>query len=116
LIDNGRTNLLAANPQKEALACIRCGACLNACPVYKNIGGHTYKSPYNGPIGSVITPFFKGFEETVHLSYATSLCGSCTSVCPVKIPIHDLIASKQASLCGELPDTEIGEDDLELLC
>jgi L-lactate dehydrogenase complex protein LldF len=91
LIDNGRTKLLAANPQKEALACIRCGACLNACPVYKNIGGHTYKSPYNGPIGSVITPFFKGFEETVHLSYATSLCGSCTSVCPVKIPIHDLL-------------------------
>ncbi|MEA3497295.1 MAG: lactate utilization protein B [Bacteroidota bacterium] len=91
LIDNGRTNLLAQEKQKEALACIRCGACLNACPVYKNIGGHTYKTPYNGPIGSLITPFLKGFEDFAHLSYATSLCGACTDVCPVKIPIHKLL-------------------------
>ncbi len=91
LIDNGRSTLLATDPQREALACIRCGACLNTCPVYKNIGGHTYKTPYNGPIGSVITPYIRDFEENIHLSYATSLCGSCSSVCPVKIPIHDLL-------------------------
>ncbi|MBT3800869.1 MAG: iron-sulfur cluster-binding protein [Bacteroidetes bacterium] len=91
LLDNGRTNLLAAPDQKEALACIRCGACLNACPVYKNIGGHTYNTVYNGPIGAVITPFMKGFDEFAHLSYATSLCGSCSSVCPVKIPLDDLL-------------------------
>ncbi|NLJ06456.1 MAG: iron-sulfur cluster-binding protein [Sphingobacteriales bacterium] len=91
LLDNGRTNLLANPDLKIALACIRCGACLNACPVYKNIGGHTYKSAYNGPIGSVITPYLKGFEDYIHLSYATSLCGNCTAVCPVKIPIHELL-------------------------
>lgn len=91
LIDNGRSRILGHEHQREALACIRCGACLNACPVYKNIGGHTYKSPYNGPIGSVITPYIRGFEENIHLSYASSICGACSSVCPVKIPIHNLL-------------------------
>ena len=91
LLDNGRTNLIASNEQKEALACIRCGACLNACPVYKNIGGHTYKTVYNGPIGSVISPFLHGFEENIHLSFATSLCGNCASVCPVLIPLDELL-------------------------
>ena len=91
LINNGRTNILQQDKQKEALACIRCGACLNACPVYKNIGGHTYNSAYNGPIGAVITPFLKGFDEYGHLSFATSVCGACADVCPVKIPIHDLL-------------------------
>jgi len=91
LLDNGRTNLLERPDMKVALSCIRCGACLNACPVYKNIGGHTYKSPYVGPIGSIITPYIRGFEENIHLSFATSLCGNCSSVCPVKIPIHDLL-------------------------
>ncbi|MGV3540790.1 MAG: 4Fe-4S dicluster domain-containing protein, partial [Rufibacter sp.] len=73
------------------LNCIRCGACLNVCPVYKNIGGHTYETTYSGPIGSVITPHLAGFEENKHLSYASSLCGACTSVCPVKIPLHNLL-------------------------
>lgn len=91
LLNNGRTNLLAVEPQNLALTCIRCGACLNACPVYKNIGGHTYGTTYNGPIGALITPFMKGFEEFAHLSYATSLCGSCSSVCPVRIDIADLL-------------------------
>jgi L-lactate dehydrogenase complex protein LldF len=91
LLDNGRTNLLAHEPQNKALACIRCGACLNICPVYKNIGGHTYNSAYNGPIGSVITPFLKGFEEYIHLSYATSLCYACSSVCPVRIDLAGLL-------------------------
>jgi L-lactate dehydrogenase complex protein LldF len=91
LLDNGRSKLLADQVKREALYCIRCGACLNACPVYKNIGGHTYGSTYSGPIGSVITPHFKGMEEFKHLSYASSLCGNCTEVCPVKINLHNLL-------------------------
>ncbi|MFT2010754.1 LutB/LldF family L-lactate oxidation iron-sulfur protein [Pontibacter sp. 13R65] len=91
LLDNGRTELLALPEKREALNCIRCGACLNICPVYKNIGGHTYESTYSGPIGSVITPHLNGMSENKHLSYASSLCGACTSVCPVKINIHNLL-------------------------
>lgn len=91
LLDNGRTNLLAQKEQRQALYCIRCGACLNACPVYKNIGGHTYNTTYSGPIGSIITPHFKGMQEFKHLSYASSLCGKCSEVCPVKIDIHKML-------------------------
>ncbi len=91
LLDNGRTNLLAQKEQRQALYCIRCGACLNACPVYKNIGGHTYETTYSGPIGSIITPHMAGMKEFKHLSYASSLCGKCTEVCPVKIDIHKML-------------------------
>src|SRR6478735_2418352 len=91
LLDNGRTNLLAQKEQRQALYCIRCGACLNACPVYKNIGGHTYNTAYSGPIGSIITPHLAGMEKFKHLSYASSLCGKCTEVCPVKIDIHKML-------------------------
>jgi L-lactate dehydrogenase complex protein LldF len=91
LLDNGRTNLLADVKAREALYCIRCGACLNACPVYKNIGGHTYSTTYSGPIGSVITPHLKEMDEWKHLSYASSLCGNCTEVCAVKINLHELL-------------------------
>ena len=91
LLDNGRTNLLADEKAREALYCIRCGACLNACPVYKNIGGHTYSTTYSGPIGSVITPHLKEMDEWKHLSYASSLCGNCTEVCAVKINLHELL-------------------------
>ncbi|HEY4323220.1 MAG TPA: LutB/LldF family L-lactate oxidation iron-sulfur protein [Mucilaginibacter sp.] len=91
LLDNGRTNLLAQKEQRQALYCIRCGACLNACPVYKNIGGHTYETTYSGPIGSIITPQMNGMSEYKHLSYASSLCGKCTEVCPVKIEIHKML-------------------------
>jgi L-lactate dehydrogenase complex protein LldF len=91
LLDNGRTKLLAEERQRQALSCIRCGACLNACPVYKNIGGHTYETTYSGPIGSVITPYLSDFNENKHLSFASSLCGKCTTVCPVKIPLHELL-------------------------
>ncbi|CAN5917826.1 LutB/LldF family L-lactate oxidation iron-sulfur protein [soil metagenome] len=91
LLDNGRTNLLAQPEKREALNCIRCGACLNVCPVYRNIGGHAYESTYSGPIGSVITPHMSGMPENKHLSYASTLCGACTSVCPVKINIHNLL-------------------------
>jgi len=91
LIDNGRTQLLSKERQRQALTCIRCGACLNACPVYKNIGGHTYNTTYSGPIGAVITPHLKDFKTYKHLSFASSLCGKCTTVCPVKIPLHELL-------------------------
>jgi len=74
-----------------ALTCIRCGACLNTCPIYKNIGGHTYATTYTGPIGSVISPWLLGMKDYKHLSFASSLCGACTEVCPVKIPLHDLL-------------------------
>lgn len=91
LLDNGRTTLLAETEQRRALSCIRCGACLNACPVYQTVGGHTYGTTYSGPIGSVITPYMRGMEEYKHLSFASTLCGKCTDVCPVKIDIHKLL-------------------------
>jgi L-lactate dehydrogenase complex protein LldF len=91
LIDNGRSRLLATLPQRRALSCIRCGACLNACPVYHNIGGHSYGSVYSGPIGAVITPHLKNFDDYKHLSFASSLCGKCTEVCPVNIDLHRLL-------------------------
>jgi len=91
LLDNGRTNLLSKERQRQALSCIRCGACLNVCPIYKNIGGHTYNTTYSGPIGAVITPHLKDFETYKHLSFASSLCGACTEVCPVGIPLHELL-------------------------
>jgi L-lactate dehydrogenase complex protein LldF len=91
LLDNGRSNLLEQEHQKEALSCIRCGACLNVCPVYKNIGGHTYDAVYSGPIGSVIMPHLGGFKNYHHLSFASTLCGRCTEECPVQIPIHELL-------------------------
>jgi L-lactate dehydrogenase complex protein LldF len=90
LLDNGRTNLLK-DKTRESLYCIRCGACLNACPVYKNIGGHAYGTTYSGPIGSVITPHLREMGEWKHLSYASSLCGNCTEVCAVKINLHELL-------------------------
>jgi L-lactate dehydrogenase complex protein LldF len=91
LLDNGRTNILESPKQRESLYCIRCGACLNACPIYKNIGGHAYGATYSGPIGSVITPNLQGMDEFKHLSYASSLCGACTEVCAVKINLHELL-------------------------
>ncbi|MEO6720657.1 MAG: LutB/LldF family L-lactate oxidation iron-sulfur protein [Ferruginibacter sp.] len=91
LLDNGRTNILQNPKQRESLYCIRCGACLNACPVYKNIGGHAYGATYSGPIGSVITPNLQNMEDYKHLSYASSLCGACTQVCAVKINLHELL-------------------------
>ena len=91
LLDNGRTDLLAKERQRQALSCIKCGACLNACPIYKNVGGHSYNTTYSGPIGSVITPHLKDFKTYKHLSFACTVCGKCTEVCPVKIPLHELL-------------------------
>jgi len=88
LLDNGRSELLADAEQREVLHCIRCGACLNACPVFRTIGGHTYGTTYQGPIGSVLTPHLRGIHQFQHLSSASSLCGACTDACPVRIDLH----------------------------
>lgn len=101
LLDNGRTKILANEKARESLYCIRCGACLNACPVYKNIGGHTYETPYSGPIGAVITPHLKQMKEWKHLSYASSLCGNCTEVCAVKINLHELLLENRQEAVEE---------------
>ena len=91
LLDNGRSRMLAHPVTRQSLACIRCGACLNACPVYQQVGGHAYGSVYPGPIGAVITPQLMGIEKTAQLPYASSLCGACREVCPVKIDIPRLL-------------------------
>ncbi len=101
LLDNGRTNLLANPKTRESLYCIRCGACLNACPVYKNVGGHTYSTTYSGPIGSVITPHLRELNDWKHLSHASSLCGNCTEVCSVKINLHELLLENRAEAVRE---------------
>ena len=108
LLDNGRTTVFQDDESYESLACIRCGACLNACPVYKTIGGYTYDTTYSGPIGSVLTPFLRGFKDFSHLSFASSLCGKCVEVCPVKIPLTDILLTnrRKAVESGLRPVTE----------
>ena len=91
LLDNGRTKLLADRAKRESLYCIRCGACLNHCPVYRKIGGHSYPWVYSGPIGAIITPQYQGITEDPWLPYASSLCGACGEVCPVKIDIPRIL-------------------------
>jgi L-lactate dehydrogenase complex protein LldF len=91
LVDNGRTRLLADDAAWEALRCVRCGACLNVCPVYRQTGGHPYGFTYSGPIGAIIAPGILGLEEAMPLPYASSLCGACADVCPVRIPIPELL-------------------------
>ena len=88
LLDNGRSKLLADAESREALRCIRCGGCLNVCPVYQTVGGHSYGTVYPGPIGAVLTPLLRGLREWGHLSYASSLCEACTEICPVRIGLH----------------------------
>jgi L-lactate dehydrogenase complex protein LldF len=101
LLDNHRTRLLADAEQRDALHCIRCGACLNVCPIFKNIGGHAYGTTYQGPIGSVITPHYRGLQDWKHLSGASSLCGACTEACPVKIDIHHHLLQNRRNAVAE---------------
>ena len=91
LLDNGRTRLLADEPSRSTLQCIRCGACLNQCPVYRQTGGHAYGSIYSGPIGAILTPQLQALEHSQTLPYASSLCGACYEVCPVKINIPEIL-------------------------
>jgi len=90
IVDNGRSNALGTEFQ-PVLHCIRCAACVNVCPVYRHIGGHSYGSIYQGPIGAVLSPILGGYETYGELPYASSLCGACTETCPVKIPLHELL-------------------------
>jgi L-lactate dehydrogenase complex protein LldF len=103
ILDNHRTRLLADAEQRDALHCIRCGACLNVCPIFKNVGGHTYGTTYQGPIGSVITPHFRGLQNWKHLSGASSLCGACTEACPVRIDIHHHLLHNRRNAARENP-------------
>jgi len=103
LLDNRRTLLLADPEQRDALHCIRCGACLNVCPIYRNVGGHTYGTTYQGPIGSVITPHLRGLQNWKHLSMASSLCGACTETCPVKINLHHHLLHNRRNAIAQRP-------------
>ena len=107
IVDNGRSDILASEFQ-EVLRCIRCGACLNTCPAYRQIGGHGYGSIYPGPIGAVISPLLGGYEEFKELPYACSLCQACNSVCPVKIPLAQLILKHREKIAeaGLTPTVE----------
>ncbi len=104
LLDNGRSHMYSDPRASEALRCIRCGACLNACPVFKTVGGHTYKTTYQGPIGSVITPHLRNMKDWQHLSHASTLCGACTSVCPVAIDLHGLLLENRRQATQEQAD------------
>jgi L-lactate dehydrogenase complex protein LldF len=103
LLDNRRTELLADAEQRDSLHCIRCGGCLNVCPIFRNVGGHTYGTTYSGPIGSVITPHLRGLQEWKHLSFASSLCGACTEVCPVKINLHHHLLRNRSNASKQRP-------------
>jgi L-lactate dehydrogenase complex protein LldF len=101
LLDNGRTRVLADEHGRSALHCIRCSACLNVCPVYERVGGHAYGSVYPGPIGAILSPQLTGLDgrdtnPNDTLPYASSLCGACYDVCPVKIPIPDQLVRLRA--------------------
>jgi L-lactate dehydrogenase complex protein LldF len=101
LMDNGRTRLLADADKRQSLYCIRCGACLNACPVYRKIGGHNYPWAYSGPIGAIITPQFEGIAKDPWLPFASSLCGACAEVCPVKIDIPKILLDLRKEVVEE---------------
>jgi L-lactate dehydrogenase complex protein LldF len=100
ILDNGRSRILAG-PLRESLFCIRCGACLNACPIYRNIGGHAYGGVYAGPIGAVLTPLYDGLSQNHHLPHASSLCGACQAACPVKIAIPEMLIQLRERLHHE---------------
>jgi L-lactate dehydrogenase complex protein LldF len=108
LIDNGRTTVLADAEARETLHCIRCGACLNICPVYRQTGGHAYGSTYSGPIGAILTPQLQSMKHSQSLPYASSLCGACYEVCPVKINIPEILIHLRGKIvaAGESPLSE----------
>lgn len=102
LLDHNRRRLLGT-PYEEMLACIRCGACLNVCPVYRHTSGHAYDSVYTGPMGKILTPLLSGGEEGCDLPFASTLCGACTEACPVEIPLADLLVRLRSDLRGPGP-------------
>lgn len=100
ILDNGRSRILGG-PLRESLFCIRCGACLNACPIYRSVGGHSYGGVYAGPIGAVLTPLYDGLAANRHLPHASSLCGACQAACPVKIAIPEMLVKLREQLHHE---------------
>jgi L-lactate dehydrogenase complex protein LldF len=106
LLDNGRSDILARRGERQTLKCIRCGACQNTCPVYRQTGGHAYGSPYAGPIGAILTPQLMHLEHAQTLPYASSLCGACYEVCPVKINIPEVLIDLRAQVTDRERDEE----------
>ena len=106
LLDNGRSEILAKDRERQTLKCIRCGACMNACPVYRQTGGHAYGSVYPGPIGAILTPQLMHLEHAQTLPYASSLCGACYDVCPVKINIPEILIDLRAKVTDKERDEE----------
>lgn len=100
ILDNGRSRILSG-PLRESLFCIRCGACLNACPIYRTVGGHAYGGVYTGPIGAVLTPLYGGLPQNHDLPHASSLCGACQAACPVKIQIPEMLVKLRTQLTDE---------------
>jgi L-lactate dehydrogenase complex protein LldF len=100
ILDNGRSRLRGGR-YESMLNCIRCGACLNVCPVYRRAGGNAYSDVYSGPMGAVLLPLLNGLERTAALPHASSLCGACTAACPVKIPLHELLIELRTDLVGQ---------------
>ena len=111
LLNNGRTNILENEKQRQALACIHCGACTSVCPIFKNIGGYSYNSTYIGPIGTVMTPLLDGIENHKEMTTLCALCGRCSEVCPVNIPINDLTIENRSIIATE----RIGDAKFEAL-
>jgi L-lactate dehydrogenase complex protein LldF len=109
LVDNGRTQVLADEVGRQALRCIRCSACLNVCPVYERTGGHAYNSPYPGPIGAILTPLLKGLDQAPSLPWASSLCGACYEVCPVKIDIPTVLVHLRGRVVREVKSSRSPE-------
>lgn len=100
IVDNGRSKILGTEFQ-AALHCIRCAACINVCPVYRHVGGHSYGSIYPGPIGAVLTPLLEGYEDHQELPYASTLCAACTDACPVKIPLHEMLVMHRRNIAEQ---------------
>ena len=100
IVDNGRSRVMASD-SSEILACIRCGACLNVCPVFREVGGHTYDHVYQGPVGAVLAPGLADFTDHVDLPFASSLCGACREVCPVRIDIPKLLVNQRVHAIRE---------------
>lgn len=108
IVDNGRSRILGTEFQ-EALHCIRCAACINVCPVYRHVGGHAYGSIYPGPIGAVLSPLLSDYDEYKELPYASSLCGACTEVCPVKIPLHEQLIMHRRKIVEDEKKSTLSE-------
>ncbi len=113
LLDNGRSGILADAESRETLHCIRCGACLNVCPVYHQTGGHAYGSVYQGPIGAILTPQLQNLEHSRSLPFASSLCGACYDVCPVKIDIPEILILLRGRIVREQQSSFWGKLDPE---